>query len=191
VSDASLRDLERCWRETGSDEDEAAFLRARVRAHDLLQERLALAAQVDHPGARSALELEPRAEESLEAWVLALVPHGKPAVIVAGVALAELALARWRRSGTGRVRENGALAATRAWLACPCREHAQRAWSLGNDLEREIKGATTTTTLLPSDHARVEDNGEPDNAFMKAGLYPSVSRPACRAPRRQTPAAAT
>ena len=44
MSDARLRELERRWRESGSTEDEAAYLRERVRVGDLTQERLELAA---------------------------------------------------------------------------------------------------------------------------------------------------
>jgi hypothetical protein len=40
MSDPKLRDLERRWRETGNVDDEALYLRERVRAGDLTQERL-------------------------------------------------------------------------------------------------------------------------------------------------------
>ena len=54
VSDQRLRELERKWRETGSVEDEAAYLRERVRVGDLTQERLELAAYCGHEGAGRA-----------------------------------------------------------------------------------------------------------------------------------------
>ena len=38
MSDSNLRGLERRWRETGSVDDEAAYLRERVRVGDLTQE---------------------------------------------------------------------------------------------------------------------------------------------------------
>ncbi len=44
MSDSKLRELERRWRETGSVEDEAAYLRERVRVGDLTEERLEVAA---------------------------------------------------------------------------------------------------------------------------------------------------
>ena len=44
MSDNKLRELERRWKETGSVEDEAAYLLERVRAGELTQERLELAA---------------------------------------------------------------------------------------------------------------------------------------------------
>jgi hypothetical protein len=43
VTDARLRELERRWRETGTVEDEAAWLRARVQAGELEQSKLELA----------------------------------------------------------------------------------------------------------------------------------------------------
>ena len=63
MSDQRLRELERRWRETGSVEDEAAYLRERVRVGDLTQERLELAAYCGHEGATRATEV-PRMELS-------------------------------------------------------------------------------------------------------------------------------
>lgn len=37
MSDAQLRNLERCWKETGLSEDEAAYLIGRVRFGSLLK----------------------------------------------------------------------------------------------------------------------------------------------------------
>ena len=59
MSDQKLRELERRWRETGSVEDEAAYLRERVRVGDLTQERLELAAYLGHAAACNALGREP------------------------------------------------------------------------------------------------------------------------------------
>lgn len=55
MSDTKLRDLERRWRETGTVEDEAAYLLERVRVGDVTRERLELAAQCGHAAARSTL----------------------------------------------------------------------------------------------------------------------------------------
>ncbi len=52
MSDTKLRDLERRWEETGSPDDEAAYLLERVRVGDLSRERLELAAYCGHEGAR-------------------------------------------------------------------------------------------------------------------------------------------
>lgn len=51
MSDERVRELERRWRESGTVEDEAAYLRERVRVGDLSQERLELAALVGHKAA--------------------------------------------------------------------------------------------------------------------------------------------
>lgn len=67
VSDQRLRELERKWRESGSVEDEAAYLRERVRVGDLTQERLELAAHCGHEGARSACAGKLRSLGVLEA----------------------------------------------------------------------------------------------------------------------------
>lgn len=55
VSDSRLREVERRWRETKADEDEAAFLRERVRVGDLSQTRLEQASLLGYPGAALAL----------------------------------------------------------------------------------------------------------------------------------------
>lgn len=54
MSDAKLRELEKRWKETGSVEDEAAYLLERIRIGDLLQEKLELAAYLGHEGASAA-----------------------------------------------------------------------------------------------------------------------------------------
>jgi len=59
MSDSKLRELERRWRETKSVEDEAAYLRERVRVGDLTQERLELAAVAG--GRATARSPSPRA----------------------------------------------------------------------------------------------------------------------------------
>lgn len=51
MADARLRDLERRWRASGSAQDEAAWLAARVQAGDLPAERLSLAALLGHEAA--------------------------------------------------------------------------------------------------------------------------------------------
>ncbi len=75
MTDEKLRELERRFKETGLPEDEAAWLKERVRAGDLTQDRLALAV---HCGQQVAFELtgtgwqEPPA---LETWITALYDH--------------------------------------------------------------------------------------------------------------------
>ena len=54
MSDERLRELERRWKETGSVEDEAAWLSERVRAGELTEERLRLAAALGQPAAVAA-----------------------------------------------------------------------------------------------------------------------------------------
>lgn len=51
MSDEGIRELERRWRETQSPEDEAAWLRQRLRTGDLTEDRLRLAAYCQHPAA--------------------------------------------------------------------------------------------------------------------------------------------
>jgi hypothetical protein len=57
--DVRLRELERRWKETGSVEDEAAWLRARARAGELDPARLEVAAKLAYPAARLIHPLPP------------------------------------------------------------------------------------------------------------------------------------
>lgn len=54
--DVDLRELERRWHASGSTEDEAAWLRGRLRAGDLDPDRLQLAAALAHPAAQLAFQ---------------------------------------------------------------------------------------------------------------------------------------
>lgn len=82
VTDRKLRELERKWKESGTTDDEAAYLAERVRVGDLSPKRLKLAAHCGHVGARKALE--PHAPlawslESVPAFVLNLKSFGSSA----------------------------------------------------------------------------------------------------------------
>lgn len=52
MSDQRLREFERHWRDTGSLQDEAAYLRERLRVGDLSQDQVELAAYCGHEAAR-------------------------------------------------------------------------------------------------------------------------------------------
>lgn len=76
MTDFRLQELKRAWEASGSVEDEAAYLRERLRIGDLTPERLELAAQCGHKGAISALSdaLEPRSPAQI---AYSLVPSLK------------------------------------------------------------------------------------------------------------------
>lgn len=104
MSDERLRDLERRWRETGADEDAAAYARARERAGELVPAdevallrarlqrgdlhpaRAAQAALLGHAAAARALQADPQPEPLTAAWLVTLGQHG--AALQARVALA-------------------------------------------------------------------------------------------------------
>ena len=99
MADGDLRDLERRFAATRRVEDEVEWLRARVRAGDLQQERLELAAYCGHEAAR---RLE--ASEALEAgvsWYEFISGFelgrdwGNVVRVRVGVAIASLSLAPW------------------------------------------------------------------------------------------------
>ena len=81
MSDSKLRELERRWRETQSVEDEAAYLRERVRVGDLTQERLELAARTGLPAAETVTGLK-RIDRTSE-WLHAIGSSSREAAIAA------------------------------------------------------------------------------------------------------------
>ena len=80
MGDADLRELERRFRETGSVEDEAAWLRARVQAGELEASMLELAAYCRHSGAGG---LDDRHQDL---WELEGLPGGRKRVWGEGLA---------------------------------------------------------------------------------------------------------
>ena len=124
MSDQKLRDLERRWRETGSVEDEAAYLRERVRVGDLTQERLELAAYCGHEGARAALggvvSCGPKGASELLAD---LRSWGAEEVGRAFLVIAEAVLPLWRavsHDTAERESVEAVVVALRLWIAQPC-----------------------------------------------------------------------
>lgn len=85
VTDQKLRRLERRWRSTGNVEDEAAYLRERVRQGDLSERHLRIAAYLGVPGATLALDEDERPCMSdmkemreLRSRLYALIPEADP-----------------------------------------------------------------------------------------------------------------
>lgn len=125
VSDAKLRELERRWRETGAVEDEAAWLRERVRVGELTRERLFLAASCGHDGARVAAEGEAPPLLRNANDLGRLFDWGMDVPVRGAAAACELV----RLSGVPAVEEAArrAIQAVRVWCDCPCDRHAQEA----------------------------------------------------------------
>jgi len=99
LSDERLRELERRWAESGSDEDEAELLREQVRLGGLEPARLELAALLGHPAAgvasgQAPMELRPlpsvewsQLEENEDvAWLRALHEGGGEASLLRALA---------------------------------------------------------------------------------------------------------
>ena len=145
MSDQKLRELERKWKETGSVEDEAAYLRERVRVGDLTQERLELAAYCGQEAARFATDCPDAADSIGDMVQTARDRWGKAEGIRLLIAISE-EIAREYPGETADFAPRVLDLAGR-WLHCPCptcaragRDYASRvAESLGN------QGVSTTT----------------------------------------------
>lgn len=118
MSDPTLRELARRWRQTGAAPDEAAYLLARVRVGDLTEAALALAARLGHSAARLATDPDPTLESRLDLRD------------VLRVALQAARSVRhvWASSHDDEVEFVAeALAAAEAAVACPCPVHEEAA----------------------------------------------------------------
>lgn len=87
MGDATLRALERRWHETGSHEDEASYLRARLKAGTLTRSQVELWAYCELPAALLVLpDPGPAPPTQLERWVEGLERFGRRPTAAAAVA---------------------------------------------------------------------------------------------------------
>lgn len=141
MSDGRLRELERRWREAGTVEAEAAWLRERARSGAVDPQRVALAASLGHEAAVIAMPAPPLGDETTRAALSSLAGRDSVVLVRFGVALLQDeqpagSLLRRLADGVlaaiahaGRVRLGGAgQAAVRAaeqWAVCPCPDCAR------------------------------------------------------------------
>lgn len=118
MSDDRLRELERRWKETGGDEQYAAYLLERVRAGELPRRNIELAAVCGSSAARTALGREaPEIPEALDEWAMALAAFDARELVRVLILVGH---------AYGTATEN-ALQAAEEWYRCPCPEHASEA----------------------------------------------------------------
>ena len=137
MSDQRLRELERKWRESGTVEDEAAYLREQVRVGDITREGLEIGASFGDEIARFTLadqapSLLPAG--SLEELLEMIKSCSKQVVIRA-------ALAAVRAAGCSSIEDWDAdyvdfhhqlIEAACDWLRCPCDDHMDQAWTISH-----------------------------------------------------------
>jgi hypothetical protein len=123
MSDQKLRELERRWKETGSTEDEAAYLLERVRVGDLTRERLELAAYCGHEGARKATSAQTPAPVELSDLFRVLRQNDPVFLQLALSAVGSAALAIWPPRQVNRGALESAISHVEALARCPCASH--------------------------------------------------------------------
>jgi hypothetical protein len=146
VTDHALRESERRWKETGSVEDEAVYLRERLRAGELPLDRLQLAAWLGSEAACLVVPEKPatgapedrvraaadlginRTNADLEWWLLGLGNWGPETCVRAGLAVARLVLPYCVPIDDC----DAALTAAEKWIASPRGEHALEARRLAH-----------------------------------------------------------
>ena len=148
MSDSELRDLERRAAQ-GERPAEAKLLLERVRRGELGQDQLQLAAYLEHPAARLALEgdelqagaakgggwvknlLRRRRDDAsqLAEWAQGLAPWGQRLVVRGLLAATRLALPIFAAERDD-LAPSAALEAVASWGACPCRPCAEKAEGL-------------------------------------------------------------
>ncbi len=120
MTDDRLREAERVYQETGDVSAEARLLLERVRAGLLALERLELAGTLDYEPAVLALgrQTGPRSH-SMRDVLERLERFPREVTVRALLAAARAVAARW----VPHPPNEAALAASEAWLACPCDDH--------------------------------------------------------------------
>ena len=144
VSDEKLRELERRWRETGAVEDEAAFLLERVRAGELTQERLELAAYCGHAGARRAVAAPKDPPQALGQLLEDVeASWGQRVAVGVAVAATQAALASCLASGHPEAALPTSLVqVAEEAFSCPCDMHSEAAWTAYKRRSAEFWSAT-------------------------------------------------
>lgn len=138
MSDDEVRELERRWRASGSDADEAAWLVARLRAGTLEPAQVELLARLGDRAAVLATGVpaapRPTTVNGLETWLReALVPGGLQALVRGAlVVLRDFCRELDRDAYDGGRRRivstlRPAIEASEEWCGCPCPSHADEA----------------------------------------------------------------
>jgi hypothetical protein len=151
MTDERLRDLERRWKETGSVEDEAAWLKERVRAGDFPPTRLELAAYCGYEAARRAVATQNDPPDLVE-WVGGFARFGNDVSARAAVAIAREVFPVWKRCAHAEPTDDfhQALRAAEAWCMEPTADSAARASYVGQCAAGRID-------VLPDDVTHEED----------------------------------
>jgi hypothetical protein len=151
MGDDRLRELERLWRASGQDHDEAVWLGERRRAGALGDDALRAAAAIGHPASRVVLGLDgpaPLPDGPVLDLLRTLRQDRRQRVAdlaALGVALAEaiLPLVQDEDGVTAR-----ALEAARACVACPCLAHGD----VAADAARALGAALDRAPAVPGPH---------------------------------------
>ena len=133
MSDARLRELERRWKETGSADDEGAYLLERVRVGDLTRERLELAAYCGHEGARRAVGDVSECPGEPAHWLGGFLRWGAEAFTKAVLAVVPPLHRRLWSDNPYLPVSGDFFAAAQRWCECPCQPHADEMDSLLSD----------------------------------------------------------
>lgn len=131
MPDSIRRDLERRARQGDSTAEAAALVR-RLRAGDIDEERLRLAALLDDPAARLVLGRDaPRVPPHAHGVARELQAFGDVVVIRATVTAVRAMNATADPLTWNLARARAAIDVAEAWLACPCEAHLEAARRVG------------------------------------------------------------
>lgn len=184
MTDSQLRELERRWRETGAVEDEARYLLERVRAGDLEQEKLELAAYCGHEGARAGLGGSREQPTDVAAFLSAISKWNRSAWIAAAKAACAavhetLAAQVSEESPEDHARKVAVLArvleATGCWESRPS---AEASAALAEAAEDALQVGRTMMAQLPHDN----DGLVPRDQRLEARRVTSIARALAQLP---------
>jgi len=131
----SVDELEQQWKASGTDADEASYLRACVRAGRLPQVMLQLAAHLGHPAARMVFGgSAPPESADLGKWVAGFDRYGKEALVRAAIAAARYPLPLWELKRPNDRLPQSALDAAEGWVLNQDEAHVSAAEKAGESV---------------------------------------------------------
>lgn len=140
MSDERLRELERRWIETGSVEDETAYLLERVRVGDIDNSRLTLAAYLGSPVAiRVAGTSRENHPTDLELWIYSLHSWEKQVAVRVAIICAEVVIPIVAQALPSRANPQLLISVAKSWLQNQTKHTQSRAYEIADDMGQLVQ----------------------------------------------------
>lgn len=180
MTDHSLPELERRWQESGSEEDEVALICARVRAGQLSERRLLLAAMLQYPPAESAnrLPLPQYHPHEFHRWLSEFAREGREPLVRLAIAWARCAALTWAEVYPEDNRPQETLRNLEDCVLNPTDELAEEVesrWFSEAEEWGEVYGDDKDGAQAAFDAARLLRSAPADLGLIAGGVYESAA----------------